>query len=55
MGSLAEAVAREGKHNEVDGMVGMDCEEGGRGVVSSSLGSFLFSGFNNYEYYSVEL
>ena len=36
VGSLAEAVAREGKHNEVDGMVGMDCEEGGRGVVSSS-------------------
>ena len=36
VGSLAEAVASEGKHNEGDGMVGMDCEEGGRGVVSSS-------------------
>ena len=36
VGNIAEAAAREGKHNEVDGMVGMDCEEGGRGVVSSS-------------------
>ena len=36
VGDLAAAVAREGKQSDFDGMVGMDCEEGGRVVVYSS-------------------
>ena len=36
MGTFVEAVSREGKYNGIDGMVGMDYEEGGRDVVSSS-------------------
>ena len=36
VGTFVEAMSREGKYNGIDGMVGMDCEEGGRDVVSSS-------------------